>query len=279
MRTAVSLRERVAARTWYHKIELGSGIVTSGLPFDHLWDMVRKLKRHADYTNKRVLDLGSWDGMWAFEAERHGAGFVVATDIYPYAYENFLLCREALGSSVQPFYNTSVYDLRSHLATLIYDCKAVEPIEAKLFDIVQNFGVMYHVRDPMYALASCRSALKTGGLLILETAAILDDEQSLMVLNGYPKEPRIYKDPTTWWAMTVPCLEEMLAASLFRPRMETVELLYQDKMDGRTIGRVGLIAEAVAPTEDLGLPATLIDEFMQPFRTPGVALDHYRGRS
>jgi tRNA (mo5U34)-methyltransferase len=251
--------------------------VTPGVPFDDIWDMIRKLKRHVDYTNKRVLDLASWDGMWPFEAERHGAGFVVATEISYYALENFLLCREALGSSVQPFYNTSVFDLRSHLGTLGYG-KAVDPIEWFLFDIVQNFGLMYHIRDPMYALASCRSALRAGGLLILETAAILDDEQSLMVPNGYPKEPRIYNDPTTWWAMTLPCLEEMLAASLFRPRMETVELLYQDKKDGRTIGRVGLVAEAVAPTEDLGLPATLIDEFMQPFRTPGVALDHYRRR-
>jgi tRNA (mo5U34)-methyltransferase len=153
MRHIIPLKERVAARTWYHKIDLGKGLVTPGLPFDSIWNMIRELRAKTDYTDKRVLDLASWDGMWAFEAEALGASYVAATDLYPYAYVNFLLCREALGSNVEPFYNTSVYDLRRNLGPQIYG-NAGQSIEDGLFDIVQNFGLMYHVRDPMYALAS-----------------------------------------------------------------------------------------------------------------------------
>jgi hypothetical protein len=60
-------------------------------------------------------------------------------------------------------------------------------------------------------------------------------------------------------AMTVPCLEEMLLSSLFRPRLETLTLLPQHEIDGRKVGRVGLVAEAVAPDADIGLPAILTD--------------------
>jgi tRNA (mo5U34)-methyltransferase len=118
--------------------------------------------------------------------------------------------------------------------------------------------------------------VKTGGKLIIETAAILDDDKSLMILNGYPNEPRIYKDPTTWWAMTPKCLEEMLLANLLRPIAGTTVILPQIENGGRKIGRVGLVAEAVALGEHIGMPKTLIDEFMQPYRTPGADLDHYR---
>jgi tRNA (mo5U34)-methyltransferase len=273
---SLSLRDRIAAREWYHKIDLGSGITTPGRNYDDQWAMVRRLKRHISYTGKRVLDLASYDGMWAFEAEQHGASFVVATDRYPYALENFLICREALGSAVQPFYNASVYDIRRALEPLLYEAPATDAIERNFFDVIQNFGLMYHLRDPMYALAACRSVIKERGFLILETAAILDDDRSFMVLNGYPGEPRIYPDPATWWAMTVPCLQEMLLASLFRPRMDTMETLHQFIVDGRSIGRVGLVAEAIAPTAMTDLPDVLVDLYMRPYDSPGAMLDHYR---
>ena len=38
MRTKLSLSDRVAARTWYHKIDLGSGISTPGAPFGVVFD-------------------------------------------------------------------------------------------------------------------------------------------------------------------------------------------------------------------------------------------------
>lgn len=68
---------------WYHRIDLllGHGVVTPGHDFEPIWDMIRDTRRFIDYRGKKVLDLASFDEMWAFEAERLGA-LVVAFDSY-----------------------------------------------------------------------------------------------------------------------------------------------------------------------------------------------------
>lgn len=80
---AEELRRKVASfRFWYHKIDLGHGVVNPGQPFDAVWDMIRQSRAALDYKEKSVLDIASFDGMWAFEAEKLGASTVVATDCY-----------------------------------------------------------------------------------------------------------------------------------------------------------------------------------------------------
>lgn len=54
---------------WYHKIDLGYGITTPGFDYDTLWDNIRRVRKKINYKNKTVLDIASFDGMWAFEAE------------------------------------------------------------------------------------------------------------------------------------------------------------------------------------------------------------------
>ena len=73
------LRERIAAVPfWYHTIELAPGVVTPGY-FDH-----RAIAAEIPFpslTGKRCLDVGTYDGFWAFEMERRGAAEVVAADV------------------------------------------------------------------------------------------------------------------------------------------------------------------------------------------------------
>src|SRR3954449_5886866 len=63
---------------WYHSIELAPGVVTPGW-FD-LRPVADKLP-WPDLTGLRCLDVGTFDGFWAFEMERRGAAEVVAADI------------------------------------------------------------------------------------------------------------------------------------------------------------------------------------------------------
>ena len=44
------------------------------------------------------------------------------------------------------------------------------------FDVVVFSGVMYHMLDPLGGLAHAHSLVRDGGLLILETSAIIDHE-------------------------------------------------------------------------------------------------------
>src|SRR4051812_40716826 len=74
-----ALRERVAALNWYHTIPLRDGVVTPG-EFDHAPYLTHyPIPPRLD--GMRVLDVGTFDGYWAFEFERRGAAEVVALDV------------------------------------------------------------------------------------------------------------------------------------------------------------------------------------------------------
>lgn len=224
----------VASRSWYHSIDLGNGVVTPGHPWGpRLWDNVRKTRSRIDYSGKRVLDIGSFDGMWAFEAERLGASLVVATDCILNGLGNFLFCREALHSNVIPFYNVNSYSLYDHLAV------AVE--EFGRFDIIQHLGMFYHVQDPMLTLRQSRSVLASGGTLLLETAFVVSDD-SIMLFNG--TDGTIYEDPTTFWAPSLRCLNEMLNITHFKVGGEINTLMQRER-----IGRACLCATAINEVE------------------------------
>lgn len=273
--TGDELRERVNRfPRWYHKIDLGHGVITPGCDFDELWGNIRKTRQHLDYRGKTVLDLGSWDGMWAFEAERLGAKLVVATDCRFDAYDNFLFCREILGSKVIPYYNVPLYDLTNRLDVFFQENWKEQMPYDRMFDVIQHLGLLYHVRDPLYTLSQARSCIRDNGFLIIESAVVLDDQDSYMLFNNIPpNEQRIYKDVTTWWAPTVLCLKEMLRASLFEPIDETISsITQQSAMTGKhSIGRLCIVARAI-PSENAD--TEFVREMMRTYRNPGFRYHH-----
>ena len=103
------LKEEISRRKWYRSMDLGNGVTTPGVPYDSTWNNTRKARSAINYAQKAVLDLGSWDGMWAFETEMLGASLVVATDCLNYwqlpdhhGVNNLILVREAIFSQVVP---------------------------------------------------------------------------------------------------------------------------------------------------------------------------------
>jgi len=76
---ARKLWERVSRIGWYHTIDLGNGIVTPG--FIDNRDTIDRFGLPEDLTGMRCLDIGTYDGFWAFEMERRGASEVVAIDV------------------------------------------------------------------------------------------------------------------------------------------------------------------------------------------------------
>ncbi|WML35492.1 DUF1698 domain-containing protein [Clostridium sp. OS1-26] len=130
---------------WYHKIELTEGIVTPG------WAPLNRgmYRIPQDMTGLRVLDVGAWDGFWTFEALKRGAKQVVAIDDFSdflgklensdrKAWETFDLCKEAFGYTDEQCqrYDMSVYDISEELLGR--------------FDVVFFFGVLYHLRHPLW---------------------------------------------------------------------------------------------------------------------------------
>jgi tRNA (mo5U34)-methyltransferase len=198
------IKQTVARYKWYHKMDLG-GVITPGHDFDAIWNNIRLARKNLDYAGRAVLDLGSVDGMWAFEAEKLGAAPVVATDCYyEQVYERFLFCREVLGSKVIPYYNVSPYDLWERLDFFFQENWGDGKPYQRRFDIVQHLGLLYHLRDPLRSLSQARSVLRTGGHILIETAAVVDEDGAFLLFNGVtPGRGRIYTDTTTWWAPTI----------------------------------------------------------------------------
>lgn len=146
------LLEDAQRLTWYHTIELAPGHVTAGW-FD--------LRPHIDryglperMEGMRALDVGTWDGFWAFEMERRGAD-VVGIDIDDESEldwpprrprdrfsgsprgRGFELAREILGSAVERV-DLNVYD--------------ATPERLGTFDLVFCGSVLIHLRDQLLAL-------------------------------------------------------------------------------------------------------------------------------
>jgi tRNA (mo5U34)-methyltransferase len=144
--------ERAKEIGWYHTIELAPGHVTEGL-FD-LRDQMSGYGLPDRLDGKRVLDVGTWDGFWAFEMERRGAE-VVSLDLdwerdldwpprrRPATFPEeprgagFRIAHEALDSKVERM-NLSIYH--------------ATPEEIGTFDLVFCGSVLIHLRDQLLAL-------------------------------------------------------------------------------------------------------------------------------
>jgi tRNA (mo5U34)-methyltransferase len=157
------LGDEVATRTWFHTIDLGGGVVTPGEK-DTLAE-VGHMRLPADLTGRTVLDIGAYDGFYAFEAERRGAARELATDSWTWnwpgsdARRNFDLAHRVLGSRVESRV-VAVEDLSPDTVGGTYD-------------LVLFLGVLYHAPDPLGYLRRLRSV--TGGVAIVETVVDLLD--------------------------------------------------------------------------------------------------------
>lgn len=205
--TPDELKREVDAIRWFHRIDLGQGIVTPGL--DDTQAKLARLKLPERLTGKSVLDIGAWDGFFSFEAERRGASRVVAVDSFCWTGDGwgskrgFELARKTLGSKVEDR-ELEVLDLSPETA-------------GGTFDVVFFFGVLYHMRHPLLALEKVSSV--TASHLILETKVDLVSWRTPAMafyvgddLNG---------DPTNWWAPNIPGLRDMLRAVGFNKFLVT----------------------------------------------------------
>lgn len=187
---------------WYHSMELAPGEVTPGW-FDTR-AAARKVPLPQDLTGKRCLDVGTWDGFWAFEMEKRGAAEVVAIDIddpdrwdWPPRErldpdrlamqvlaavkgrgEGFRTARERLGSNVDRR-NLSVYDL--------------DPTVLGHFDVVFLGSLLLHLRDPVLALERIRS--------VCAGIAVIADTVELLPSLRHPRSPvvRLEGVERPWW--------------------------------------------------------------------------------
>ena len=180
---------------WFHRIDLGDGVVTPGLQ-----DCALTLKRVAfpnDLTGKTVLDIGANDGFFSFEAKRRGAAHVVALDTWARKYDhtravdNIYFCRDVLGLSIK-IIQADLFDYGSGP-----------------FDVVLFMGVLYHLQDPLRGLRKVAQLAKD--LIVVETHVIGGDDS--MPMMRFYENAELNRDPTNWWGPNAPCAIAMMRAA------------------------------------------------------------------
>jgi tRNA (mo5U34)-methyltransferase len=225
------LRRRVAEITWHHSIDLGHGIVTPGVSnVEPLSDA--ELPK---FEGRSVLDVGAWDGLYSFRAERAGASRVVALDHYAWgvslplrqAYwdrcavagvlpdherditefwdpslpgrKGFELAKEALASSVDP---------------VVGDLMNMDLAGLGTFDVVLYLGVLYHMPEPLTALRRVRAV--TREVAVIETVAVrVLAQRDASLLAFYPGNELGGVDFGNWFAPTEAGLVDMCRAAGF----------------------------------------------------------------
>ncbi|HYP17325.1 MAG TPA: DUF1698 domain-containing protein [Opitutus sp.] len=195
------LLQQVTAIRWFHRINLGHGVVTPGV--DDTPAKLARIQFPPSVAGKSVLDIGAWDGFFSFEAEKRGASRVVAVDSHSWTGEGwgkkagFELARRALNSKVEDR-EMEVLDLA--------------PENVGTFDVVLFLGVLYHMRHPLLALEKVSAVTKSH--LILETKVDLLSWSTPAMAFYVGKE--LNNDPTNWWAPNIAGLRDMLRAVGFK---------------------------------------------------------------
>jgi tRNA (mo5U34)-methyltransferase len=201
--------EQMNQLPWFHRIALAPGVLTPGS--DVAGDEKIAFARLPEsLAGRSVIDVGAWDGLFSFEAERRGARRVLATDSYAWggggwgSKEPFEFARRVLASNVED---------------LTIDVLELSPARVGRFDVALFLGVLYHMRHPLLALE--RVASVCDELLIVTTSVdMVSIERPAAAF--YPGDS-LNRDPTNWWGPNPACVRALLNEVGF-PDVEMVAL-------------------------------------------------------
>jgi tRNA (mo5U34)-methyltransferase len=220
---------------WWHSIDLGQGVVTPGHkgPLGVMQDELATLQL-PDLTHKTVLDIGTMDGFYAFEAERRGARRVVAVDYYSWSLDlanHATYMADCQRRGVRPApdetsphwhpdtlpgkrgYDTAHQALGSRVETVVADYLTLDPEKFGTFDVTLFLGVLYHLEDPLRGLRQV--AALTRGVAVIETAAMLLTDRDEALVAFYEAN-ELDNDMSNWWVPTMPALLGLCRAAGFR---------------------------------------------------------------
>lgn len=203
-------------RSWYHTIELPDGRVTPGY-FD-----TRVAPRYvpwpAELRGGRCLDVGTFDGFWAFEMERRGADEVVALDLddpaqLDWPYDSRRSGPEAVrswGSERGPGFREASEALDSRVNRVSKSVYGLDEAEDGGFDVVLCGALLIHLRDPVLALERMRSVCR--GVLVLVEAL----EPALEILAPRIPAARFHPDHDQWWRVNSRGMRRLVHTAGFR---------------------------------------------------------------
>jgi tRNA (mo5U34)-methyltransferase len=217
---------------WFHTFALNraEGIYTPGAARDHRY---RVSALPEDFAGMSVLDVGCFDGFYAFLAERRGADRVVAVDNEQYRLwvasrwgveleggEGFRAVHRLLGSAVE--YRRM-------------DAFGLDRLDER-FDLVYCFGILHRVENPLGLLRVLRGRTVSGGTVLVETYGVGPEDQNGPAIRVSEPGEVYARDDFVYWGFGDAGLERLARIAGF----SRTESLINVEVDGhpRIIGQL-----------------------------------------
>ncbi|MGE4428164.1 MAG: class I SAM-dependent methyltransferase [Solirubrobacteraceae bacterium] len=206
------------ARPWYHTIELRPGVHSSGT-VDHRRIAPRLLP--ADLSGRHCLDVGTFDGYWAFAMEDRNAARVAAVDLERYDQADWpprnrprLLAEGGDGDPGERF-RIAARLRRSKVERVLSPIYDLNPtVAGGTFDRAILSDVLLHVRDPVGALEGIGRVLRPDARLVVA------EEINLRLSVLSPRAPAAHLQTGWtdygWWQANVAGLREWLHQAGYR---------------------------------------------------------------
>jgi tRNA (mo5U34)-methyltransferase len=219
---------------WWHSIDLGQGVVTNGYKAAKILQAELESLRLPDLRDKTVIDIGAWDGFFSFEAERHGAGRVVAIDHFVWSLDlpnHIRYTHECEERAVAPLpyeetpnwqpdqlpgkrgFDTASRALDSKVESVVGNFMTMDLEPLGTFDVVFFLGVLYHMEEPLASLR--RVASLTKSVAIIETHAVVVPGYEHLEMCEFYSSNQLNGDVSNWWGPNVKALEGMCRAAGF----------------------------------------------------------------
>ncbi len=234
-----------ASEVWFHSIDLGQGVVTKGQKTPVALKQELDVLRLPPLAGKTVLDIGTYDGFYSFEAERRGAARVVSMDLHVWQIDTrlsdeYLAECAAKGTEPSPPYRTEWlrwsldpasmpgkrrFDLArralgSRIEPLVIDFMLADPNVVGQFDVVFFLGVLYHTQNPLAAVQRVSSLTKE--VAIIETEAMEVPGAADLALCEFFPTNELNGDYSNWWSPNMRALRGLLEAAGFK-RVEVLQ--------------------------------------------------------
>lgn len=187
-----------AVPLWFHTFSLNGGsLYTPGIARDHRY-RIPALPEVLSGTS--VLDVGTFDGFYAFLAEARGADRVVAVDNEQYrdwvrarwgieleGGEGLRAIARLLGSKVD-YRRIDAFDL---------------DVLGEYFDLIFCFGILHRVENPLGLLKVLRRRLAEGGRVLVEAYGVAGrGHEDEAVIHVYEPGEVYARDDFVYWGFT-----------------------------------------------------------------------------
>jgi tRNA (mo5U34)-methyltransferase len=227
---------------WYHTVDLGDGLCSQGD-----YDLRSTVDLHGfpdSLKGKTALDIGTWDGFWAFEMERRGAD-VVAIDVERWGDFDWLpWIRESKGAQVETRSDGhfwTAHEMRgSKVERKLCNVYDLSPDSVGVFDVTFCGSLLLHLKDPLKALVNMRSVTREMAIAV----TLLDEEIEQYVPGkpwvsiGHRRAESQLGEACIYWKFSTHGLQEMMEYAGFS-RTEPLEPVPMPPTQNRSAVVVG----------------------------------------